>query len=53
MQKKKKRKFLDYGNGNRIEITNNKGLAEWFPEPLKIDGKWVFPILVVEGESNA
>ena len=40
------KKYLDYGNGYRIDITNDTGLAEFFPAPKKINGEWVFPKLV-------
>jgi len=45
---KKIKKYLDYGNGDRIDITNDTGLAEFFPAPKKINGQWVSPKLVIE-----
>ena len=44
------KKYLDYGNGYRIDITNDTGLAEFFPAPKNLKGQWVYPKLVVVEE---
>jgi len=44
------KKYLDYGNGYRIDITNDTGLAEFFPAPKNLTGKWVFPKLIIVEE---
>jgi hypothetical protein len=44
---KKINKYLDYGNGYTVDITNDPGLAEFFPAPKKINGQWVSPKLVI------
>jgi hypothetical protein len=44
------KKYLDYGNGYRIDITNDEGLAEFFPAPKDLKGKWVFPKLIIVEE---
>ena len=46
------RKYLDYGNGYRIDITNDTGLAEFFPAPRNLEGQWVYPKLVIMEEHN-
>ena len=44
------RKYLDYGNGYRIDITYDTGLAEFFPAPKNLEGQWVYPKLIVVEE---
>ena len=44
------KKYLDYGNGYRIDITNDTGLAEFFPAPKNLKGQWVYPKLIVVEE---
>ena len=44
------KKYLDYGNGYRIDITDDKGLAEFFPAPKELEGKWVYPKLITVEE---
>ena len=44
------KKYLDYGNGYRIDITDDKGLAEFFPAPKELKGKWVYPKLIIVEE---
>jgi hypothetical protein len=41
------KKYLDYGNGYMIDITNDTGLAEFFPAPKNLKGQWVYPKLVI------
>jgi hypothetical protein len=43
-----KRKFLVWSDGHTVDITDDTGLAEFFPAPRKVNGVLEFPELVIK-----
>ena len=48
-----KRKFLVWSDGHTLDITDDTGLAEFFPAPRKVNGVWETPELVIGGREFA